>query len=162
MNKLDFKKIKKSTEHAVDPNNKGCLHTLTFKVLCGLTVILALGMLYNWIVRDDNPDVTEQEQEEKVVREAQRDTLDVVGDYLWKEPAIRPGDVVPDEHKEEEEQLKEKAKREVEEEARKAKEDAMKAETEVSGTEVQESQVSSSSNGPTVEKVEAPKVAPIE
>lgn len=159
MNKLDLKKIKENTEHVVDPHHKGCLHTLTFKVLCGFAAILAIGMLYNWIVSDSNKEAAEQEKEEEAVRDAQLDTLDVVGDYLWKEPAVRPEDILPEKQKEEDEKLKEKVREEVAAEARKAKEDALKVDAEAATSDVP---APSSGAAPTVEKIESPQIAPIE
>lgn len=159
MNKLDFKKMKENTEHVVDPHNKGCLHTLTFKVLCGFAALLVIGMLYNWIVSDSDREDSEQKREEEAARDAQLDTLDVVGDYLWKEPAVRPEDVLPEKQKKEDQELKEKVRKEVEEEARKAKEDAMKAEAEAAAPDAP---APGSNAAPTVEKIEAPQAAPIE
>jgi len=53
--------------------------SLTFKVLCGLVVLLVLGLVYNFIVAADDAPMTEEEQEEVQQRNADRDTIDIVG-----------------------------------------------------------------------------------
>ena len=40
--------------------------SLTFKVLCGLVVLLVLGLVYNFIVAADDAPMTEEEQEEQI------------------------------------------------------------------------------------------------
>ena len=62
--------------------------SLTFKVLCGLVVIVLLGIGYNLIVDDKNSPLSEEEQEEEQQRTADKDTIDIVGDYLW--PHAKP------------------------------------------------------------------------
>lgn len=62
--------------------------SLTFKVLCGLVVLLVLGLVYNFIVAADDAPMTEEEQEEVQQRNADRDTIDIVGNYLW--PDMKP------------------------------------------------------------------------
>ena len=57
--------------------------SLTFKVLCGLVVIVLLGIGYNLIVDDKDSPLSEEEQEEEQQRTADKDTIDIVGDYLW-------------------------------------------------------------------------------
>ena len=59
--------------------------SLTFKVLCGLVVIVLLGIGYNLIVDDKDSPLSEEEQEEEQQRTADKDTIDIVGDYLSKE-----------------------------------------------------------------------------
>ena len=62
--------------------------SLTFKVLCGLAVLVFLGLIYNLIVASDDAPMTEQEEEEVQKRNADADTIDIVGDYLW--PNMKP------------------------------------------------------------------------
>ncbi len=62
--------------------------SLTFKVLCGLVVIVLLGIGYNLIVDDKDSPLSEEEQEEEQQRTADKDTIDIVGDYLW--PHAKP------------------------------------------------------------------------
>lgn len=73
--------------------------SLTFKVLCGLAVLVFLGLIYNLIVASDDAPMTEQEEEEVQKRNAEVDTIDVVGDYLW--PNMKPSkeDMMTDEEK---------------------------------------------------------------
>ena len=62
--------------------------SLTFKVLCGLVVIVLLGIGYNLIVDDKDSPLSEEEQEDEQQRTAEKDTIDIVGDYLW--PNAKP------------------------------------------------------------------------
>lgn len=73
--------------------------SLTFKVLCGLAVLVFLGLIYNLIVASDDAPMTEQEEEEVQKRNADADTIDIVGDYLW--PNVKPSkeDMMTDEEK---------------------------------------------------------------
>ena len=73
--------------------------SLTFKVLCGLAVLVFLGLIYNLIVASDDAPMTEQEEEEVQKRNADADTIDIVGDYLW--PNMKPSkeDMMTDEEK---------------------------------------------------------------
>ncbi len=73
--------------------------SLTFKVLCGLAVLVFLGLIYNFIVASDDAPMTEQEEEEVQKRNAEVDTIDIVGDYLW--PNMKPSrkDMMSDDEK---------------------------------------------------------------
>ena len=73
--------------------------SLTFKVLCGLAVLVFLGLIYNLIVASDDAPMTEQEEEEVQKRNAYADTIDIVGDYLW--PNMKPSkeDMMTDKEK---------------------------------------------------------------
>ena len=73
--------------------------SLTFKVLCVLVVLVFLGLIYNFIVSSDDGPMTEQEQEEVQKRNADVDTIDIVGNYLW--PNMKPSreDMMTDEEK---------------------------------------------------------------
>ena len=62
--------------------------SLTFKVLCGLVILILLGIGYNLIVDDKDSPLSEEEQEEEQQRTADKDTIDIVGDYLW--PNAKP------------------------------------------------------------------------
>lgn len=57
--------------------------SIAFKVLCGLVILLLLGIGYNLVVADDDSPLSEEEQEEEQQRTADKDTIDIVGDYLW-------------------------------------------------------------------------------
>ena len=56
--------------------------TLTFKVLLGLIVLVLLGLAYNFIVAEDDAPLADDAQEEELQHDADRDTIDIVGDYL--------------------------------------------------------------------------------
>ena len=75
----------------VDPKHEGFRHTLLFKVLIGLALLILLGIIYNvFIRRSTTKDLTDDQKEQEAARKASLDTLDVVGDYLWpdvKQPA---------------------------------------------------------------------------
>lgn len=81
----DYKKVRGIKERIgdrVDPGHKGCLHTMLFRVVCGVVAIFILFALYNIIVRTDNAPATLMEQEEEEAQRALLDTFDVVGDYF--------------------------------------------------------------------------------
>ena len=62
--------------------------SIAFKVLCGLVILILLGIGYNLVVADDDSPLSEEEQEEEQQRTADKDTIDIVGDYLW--PNAKP------------------------------------------------------------------------
>lgn len=74
----------------------------TIKVLCLLIILLLLGLIYNLIVATDDVPMTEQEEEEIQKRNADIDTIDIVGDYLWKNMRPRPEDLRTEAEKAEE------------------------------------------------------------
>ena len=63
--------------------------TLTFKMLCGLVVLVLLGLAYNFIVAEDDTPLTDEAQEEE----------DIVGDYLWPKAKQSRQDMMTDEQK---------------------------------------------------------------
>lgn len=73
--------------------------TLTFKMLCGLVVLVLLGLVYNFIVAEDDTPLTDEAQEEELQRNADRDTIDIVGDYLWPKAKLSRQDMMTDEQK---------------------------------------------------------------
>ena len=73
--------------------------TLTFKMLCGLVVLVLLGLAYNFIVAEDDTPLTDEAQEEELQRNADRDTIDIVGDYLWPKAKQSRQDMMTDEQK---------------------------------------------------------------
>lgn len=89
----------------IDPKHKGFRHTLTFKILIGLAVLILLGIIYNvFIRRSQTADMTDDEKNEEAARKASLDTIDVVGDYLW--PDVKPAKTDNEEKKDEEEEGK--------------------------------------------------------
>ena len=167
--------FRKGKESIMAGNGKkhGFTHTLTFKVLCSFVVLFVLGLIYNFIVAE-NSDISEEEKEVEEQRKAAQDTLDIVGNYLW------PEDLLSDE---------EKAKTEAD---KKANEAAQKkaAQGEQGSQDINMPKVNlppvptpaadpvpgvapvatpkatkpgvSIPSGPTIEKLEAPKVEKIE
>lgn len=73
--------------------------SLTFKVLCGLVVIVLLGIGYNLIVDDKDSPLSEEEQEEEQQRTADKDTIDIVGDYLWPHAKSSKSDLTTNDDK---------------------------------------------------------------
>ena len=73
--------------------------SLTFKVLCGLVVIVLLGIGYNLIVDDKDGPLSEEEQEEEQQRTADKDTIDIVGDYLWPHAKSSKSDLTTNDDK---------------------------------------------------------------
>ena len=173
--------FRKGKESIMAGNGKkhGFTHTLTFKVLCGFVVLFVLGMIYNFIVAE-NSDISEEEKEVEEQRKAAQDTLDIVGNYLWPDMKPRTEDLLSDE---------EKAKTEAD---KKANEAAQKkaAQGEQGSQDINMPKVNlppvptpaadpvpgvapvatpkatkpgvSIPSGPTIEKLEAPKVEKIE
>lgn len=73
--------------------------TLTFKVLLGLIVLVLLGLAYNFIVAEDDAPLADDAQEEELQHDADRDTIDIVGDYLWPKMKTSKQDMMTDEAK---------------------------------------------------------------
>ena len=73
--------------------------TLTFKVLLGLIVLVLLGLAYNFIVAEDDAPLADDAQEEELQHDADRDTRDIVGDYLWPKMKASKQDMMTDEQK---------------------------------------------------------------
>ena len=82
----------------VDPKHEGFRHTLLFKVLIGLALLILLGIIYNvFIRRSTTKDLTDDQKEQEAARKASLDTLDVVGDYLWPaDKTAKPADDADD------------------------------------------------------------------
>lgn len=60
--------------------------TLTFKIICAVIALMILGIAYNFVVNiKDTPPKIDEEQEEEQVK-ASKDTIDIIGDYLWGSP----------------------------------------------------------------------------
>lgn len=79
-------KVTDKIKDLIDPKHKGFTHTLTFRILIGLGVLIVLGIIYNvFVVRSHTENLTDDEKEEEAARKASMDTIDVVGDYLWPE-----------------------------------------------------------------------------
>ena len=68
-------------------------------MLCGLVVLVLLGLAYNFIVAEDDTPLTDEAQEEELQRNADRDTIDIVGDYLWPKAKQSRQDMMTDEQK---------------------------------------------------------------
>lgn len=73
--------------------------SLVFKVICGLVVLILLGLIYNFIVAEDDPPMTLEEQEEVQKRNADADTIDIVGNYLWPDMKPSKQDMITEEEK---------------------------------------------------------------
>lgn len=95
MDKSKFEDFVKKTEYAGDPMHKGFKHTVWFKILCGLLVILLLAIIYHLAFsNDDTSSFDDQEKLDKARREAELDTVDIVGDYLFPKMKAKKEDVV--------------------------------------------------------------------
>jgi len=68
-------------------------------MLCGLVVLVLLGLAYNFIVAEDDTPLIDEAQEEELQRNADRDTIDIVGDYLWPKAKQSRQDMMTDEQK---------------------------------------------------------------
>lgn len=138
--------------------------SLSFKVLCGLLVLLFLGLIYNFIVAVDDAPMTEQEEEEVQKQNADADTIDIVGDYLWSKMKPSKEKMMTDEEKAAEA-----------EKAKTGKEDTREASSEKVQSNHYEapiaapapdiapsSELPAKQTAPSIEKMEAPKIEKIE
>lgn len=95
-------KVTDKIRDLIDPHHKGFRHTLMFKILIGVALLVILGIIYSvYIRRSTTKDLTDDEKEEEAARKAALDTLDVVGDYLWPDP--KPAKTDNDDKSDEEE-----------------------------------------------------------
>jgi len=156
--------IKEKMEKKVDAKHKGCLHTMLFKVVCGIVAIFLLFALYNIIVLTDKAPATLTEQEEEATRKALLDTFDIVGDYFFPNQKADMEDLLTDEERE---AAKKEGKTGDDEKtmAQEVIEPSMESEI------IESADVSSDAPpvaepqqtpAPTVEKLESPTVTPIE
>lgn len=82
-------------------------NSFTLKIVIGIMVITLLGILYNQFVKSKETITAEQIEEEK--REAATlDTLDIVGDYLWRNKQIPVVEKIEEKKKTEEPYVKNK------------------------------------------------------
>ena len=135
--------------------------SLTFKVLCGLAVLVFLGLIYNLIVASDDAPMTEQEEEEVQKRNADADTIDIVGDYLW--PNMKPSkeDMMTDEEKADKAKAgKDDKGKEASDKVQSNQYDAPIAAPAPDITPT--SELPAKQTAPSIEKMEAPKIEKIE
>ena len=137
---------------------------LTFKVLFGLAVLVFLGLIYNFIVASDDAPMTEQEEEEVQKRNAEVDTIDVVGDYLWPNMKSSRKNMMTDEENAAE---AEKTKARKEEKEKEPSEKVLSNHYEVpiaapAPDIAPSSELPAKQMAPSIEKIEAPKIEKIE
>lgn len=138
--------------------------SLSFKVLCGLLVLLFLGLIYNFIVAVDDAPMTEQEEEEVQKRNADADTIDIVGDYLWSKMKPSKEEMMTDEEKAAEAE-KAKTGKEDTREASSEKVQSNHYEAPIAAPApdiVPSSELPAKQTAPSIEKMEAPKIEKIE
>ena len=138
--------------------------SLTFKVLCGLAILVFLGLIYNLIVASDDAPMTEQEEEEVQKRNAEVDTIDVVGDYLWPNMKSSRKNMMTDEENAAE---AEKTKARKEEKEQEPSEKVLSNHYEVpiaapAPDIAPSSELPAKQMAPSIEKIEAPKIEKIE
>lgn len=138
--------------------------SLTFKVLCGLAVLVFLGLIYNLIVAADDVPMTEQEEEEVQQRNAEVDTIDVVGNYLWPKMKSSREDKMIDEEKAAE---AEKAKAGKDDKGKEASDKVQSNEYDApiaapAPDITPSSELPAKQTAPSIEKMEAPKIEKIE
>ena len=149
---------------------KAFTHTRTFKVLCGVVIVMLVLTLYNCVVRDDRSrsDMTPEQQEALEMEKAElKDTFDVVGDYLFPAQKHSADELMTDEEREARGNGGEKK---AEEKLTETQVPTVKAESD--GEDIVESAdlrsdtrvapAAPASPEPSVEKLESPKVTPIE
>ena len=142
--------------------------SIAFKVLCGLVILLLLGIGYNLIVDDKDSPLSEEEQEEEQQRTADKDTIDIVGDYLWPHAKSSKDDLTAKDDKDKDaDEAKDKTD----------KADKAKSKESISHQESNEAPMaapaspapttpdpepSGKSSAPTIEKMNAPKIERID
>ena len=137
---------------------------LTFKVLFGLVVLVFLGLIYNLIVASDEVPMTEQEEEEVQQRNAEVDTIDVVGNYLWPKMKSSREDKMIDEEKAAE---AEKAKAGKDDKGKEASDKVLSNQYDApiaapAPDVAPSSELPAKQAAPSIEKMEAPKIEKIE
>ena len=137
---------------------------LTFKVLFGLVVLVFLGLIYNLIVAFDEVPMTEQEEEEVQQRNAEVDTIDVVGNYLWPKMKSSREDKMIDEEKAAE---AEKAKAGKDDKGKEASDKVLSNQYDApiaapAPDVAPSSELPAKQAAPSIEKMEAPKIEKIE
>ena len=138
--------------------------SLTFKVLFGLVVLVFLGLIYNLIVASDDAPMTEQEEEEVQKRNAEVDTIDVVGNYLWPKMKSSREDKMIDEEKAAE---AEKAKAGKDDKGKEASDKVQSNQYDApiaapAPDVTPSSELPAKQAAPSIEKMEAPKIEKIE
>ena len=138
--------------------------SLTFKVLCGLAVLVFLGLIYNLIVASDDAPITEQEEEEVQKRNAEVDTIDVVGNYLWSKMKSSREDKMIDEEKAAE---AEKAKAGKDDKGKEASDKVQSNQYDApiaapAPDFAPSSELPAKQMAPSIDKIEAPKIEKIE
>ena len=138
--------------------------SLTFRILCVLAILIVLGLIYNFIVAADDTPMTEQEEEEVQKRNADADTIDIIGDYLW--PQMKPSkeDMMTDEEKAAEVE-KAKEGKDGTEKATSDKVLSTQYEAPVPAPApdiVPSSDIPAKQTSPSIDKMEAPKIEKIE
>ena len=138
--------------------------SLTFKVLCGLAVLVFLGLIYNLIVASDDAPMTEQEEEEVQKRNAEVDTIDVVGNYLWsKMKSSREDKMIDEEKAAEAEKAKAGKDNKGKEASDKVQSNQYDAPIAAPAPDVApSSELPAKQAAPSIEKMEAPKIEKIE
>ena len=140
--------------------------SLTFRILCVLAILIVLGLIYNFIVAADDTPMTEQEEEEVQKRNADADTIDIIGDYLW--PQMKPSkeDMMTDEEKATE---AEKAKEGKDGTEKATSDKVLSTQHEAPGPVpapapdiVPSSDIPAKQTSPSIDKMEAPKIEKIE
>ena len=140
--------------------------SLTFRILCVLAILIVLGLIYNFIVAADDTPMTEQEEEEVQKRNADADTIDIIGDYLW--PQMKPSkeDMMTDEEKATE---AEKAKEGKDGTEKATSDKVLSTQHEASVPVpapapdiVPSSDIPAKQTSPSIDKMEAPKIEKIE
>lgn len=143
-------------------------NSLTFKVLCVLVVIVLLGIGYNLIVDDKDSPLSEEEQEEEQQRTADKDTIDIVGDYLWPHAKRSRSELTAEDGKDKDaDEAKDKTDK-----ADKTKSTDINTHQESNEAPMAapaspepitpDPELSSKSSAPTIEKMNAPKVERID
>lgn len=77
-------KVTDKIRDLIDPKHKGFRHTILFRILIALALLIVLGIIYNVFIRpSSDSNTSDDDSDAEAACEAELDTIDVVGDYLW-------------------------------------------------------------------------------
>lgn len=145
---------------------KGCLHSIFFKIFLGIVFIFILFVLYNLVVTRDDVQKTQSEIDEEQEQKALLDTFDVVGDYFFPTQKASAEDLMTDDEKKAAEKSKEERNLETDASASpdgETTDDIIESADISSDTKPTVPHTESESTAaPSEEKVETPKIVPIE
>lgn len=149
-------------------NIKELMHSRLFKVICGVVIVLLILVLYNCVVRENRDSNLTPEQQEAIEMEKAelKDTFDVVGDYLFPPQKHSADELLTDDEREARNNGDKKTDEKITETHVETVSNAPSEDDIVESadlrSDVHKAPAAPPPAEPSVEKVESPKVTPIE